>query len=59
MTTKNPIRSRTTEMKIGRTVYIVTSSFNESAKETVEQKLMRLISDRASIEIKSRENAVI
>ncbi|MDR2531568.1 MAG: transposon-encoded TnpW family protein [Oscillospiraceae bacterium] len=52
MNTENkPARSRTSEMVIGKTKYIVTTSFNEKAGETVEQKLIRYISDRISSDV--------
>ena len=41
-----PIRSQTSEMKFGNTTYIVTTTFKEDAKETVEEKLARLVVDR-------------
>jgi hypothetical protein len=46
-----PIRSKTSEMKFGNTTYIVTTTFNEHARETVEQKLLQFVSDRISNEI--------
>jgi hypothetical protein len=42
-TERKPVRSRTSEMIIGNTTYIVTTSFNENARETVEQKLIRYV----------------
>ena len=51
--TKIPIRSRTTEMEIGNTTYIVTSTYNENARETAEQKFMRLIAGRVADELKN------
>jgi len=48
-----PIRSQTSEMKFGNTTYVVTTTFNEHARETVEQKLLQLVSDRISNEINS------
>lgn len=41
-----PIRSQTSEMKFGNTTYVVTTTFNENARETVEEKLARLVVDR-------------
>lgn len=55
----NPVRSKTTEMQIGNTTYIVTSTFKENARETAEQKLLRLIADHISTEIKSLETGLI
>jgi len=46
-----PIRSQTSEMKFGNTTYVVTTTFNENARETVEQKLLQLVADRISNEI--------
>ena len=37
-----PIKS-TTERKIGNTTYIVEAIFNPKARETLEQKIIRLI----------------
>ena len=52
MNTENkPVRSRTSEMTIGKTTYIITTTFNENACETVEQKLVRFISDRISSDV--------
>ena len=48
-----PIRSQTSEMKFGNTTYVVTTTFNEHARETVEQKFLQLVSDRISNEINS------
>ena len=48
-----PIRSKTTEMKIGKTTYIVTSSFDKSANETVNQKLVRYVADRIIADTKA------
>jgi hypothetical protein len=50
-----PIRSQKSEMQFGNTTYIVTTSFNEQARETVEQKLLQLVADRISSEINSPE----
>ena len=47
-TKRIPVRSRTSEMVIGKTTYIVTTSFSEAACETVEQKLIRYIAGRIS-----------
>ena len=51
MVETKPIRSQTSEMKFGNTTYVVTTTFNEHARETVEQKLLQLVSDRISNEI--------
>jgi len=50
-----PIRSKTSEMKFGNTTYVVTTTFNENARETVEQKLLQLITDRISGEINASQ----
>ena len=50
-----PIRSKTSEMRFGNTTYKITTSFNEQARETVEQKLLRLVVDRISSEINNPE----
>ena len=41
------VLSRTTETKIGNTLYIITSVFSPSARETAEQKLLRLAAESA------------
>ena len=56
MEKKTPVRSKTTETKIGNTVYIVTTHFKEDARENAEQKMLRLVSERVSAELKSPEN---
>jgi len=48
-----PIRSQTSEMKFGNATYIVTTTFNENARETVEQKLLQLVMDRIRDELYS------
>ncbi|GHU55412.1 hypothetical protein FACS1894132_11490 [Clostridia bacterium] len=45
---KNPVLSQTTEMVVGKTKYIVTSHFKKDGRETAEQKLMRLVTERIS-----------
>ena len=52
-TESKPIRSQTTEMQIGKTTYIVTTTFNEHGRETVQEKFVKLVADRISSEIKS------
>lgn len=59
MIEKKPIRSRTTEIQIGKTTYIVTTTFNENARETAEQKLLRLIENRIADELKVTENMAL
>lgn len=39
---------RITEMKVGRTLFIVSEEFSSNATETVEQKLKKLITQHAS-----------
>lgn len=48
---KKPVRSRTTEMTIGKTIYIVTATYNENARETAEQKLLRLVAGHVAVDI--------
>jgi len=50
-TERKPVRSQTSVMIIGKTTYTVTTTFNENARETVEQKLVRYIADRISRDI--------
>jgi hypothetical protein len=56
---KKPVRSRTSEMMIGKVKYIVTTHYNENGRETAEQKLLRIVSNRVAEEMKRPENAVI
>ena len=49
------VRSRTSEMELGKTTYVVTTTFNENARETVEQKLVRYIAGRISSGVKNSE----
>jgi len=48
---------RTTQTQIGKTIYTVRTMPSERATETAEQKLLRLVSERVSTEIKSAETA--
>jgi len=58
MNTENtPVRSRTTEMKIGKMTYIVTAHYKENARETAEQKLLRYVSERVAEAMQDRETA--
>ena len=54
-----PVRSRTTEMVIGKVKYIVTSHYNENGRETAEDKLFRIVTDRIAAELKTSKNAEI
>lgn len=54
-----PVRSRTSEMVIGKTTYIVTTSFTENATETVEQKLIRYVADRISSDVNKSDTSLI
>ena len=53
------VRSRTSEMKIGKTVYIVTTHYNENGRENAEEKLFRIVSDHISKELKNLENTTV
>lgn len=53
MEKKECIRSKTEEMVIGKNKYIVTTTFSEAARETVEQKYLRYVTDRVAAEIKN------
>jgi len=57
LTDNTPVRSRTTEMQIAKTTYIVTSTFNENARESVEQKLLRFIAERVRAEMNASKTA--
>ena len=52
-------KTKTSETTIGKVKYIVTSIFSETARETAEQKFLRLVSDRVSDELKTSEAALI
>lgn len=52
-TERKPVRSRTSEMVVGKTTYTVTTTFNENARETVEQKLVRYVSGLISNDVKN------
>jgi hypothetical protein len=45
-----PIRSQTSETTFGNTTYIVTTTFNEQARETVEQKFIHYVADKIANE---------
>jgi len=52
-TDKKPVRSRTSEMVIGKTTYSVTTTFNEKARETIGQMFVRYVADRISSDVKN------
>jgi len=58
MENRQPILSNTTEMKIGKMTYIVTTHFNKNGRETAEDKLLQLVADRISAGLKIAGNAV-
>ena len=58
-TEKKPVRSRTSEMMINGTTYIVTTHYNEKARETAEQKMLRLVTNRVTEALKTPKKAVI
>jgi hypothetical protein len=58
-TINNPVRLRAKEYIIGGAKYNVVSIFSETAKETIEQKMLKYVSDRVSEEMQSTEKAVI
>jgi len=43
---KEPVLLNTTELQIGNTIYVISDYQSENAKETVEEKLIRLIRRR-------------
>jgi hypothetical protein len=49
-----PIRSQRSETIIGKTTYIVTTHFKEAARETAEDKMLRIITDRIAAELKGK-----
>jgi len=46
--------SKTTEMKIGKINYIITTYYNKNGCETAEQKLLRLIANRIADDSKAK-----
>ena len=48
---RKPIRSQKSEMTFGNTTYKITTTFKEDARETVEEKLARLVVDRIMEEL--------
>ena len=44
MTESAPIKSQTFEMKIGKTTFIVTEELSQEARETVDDKLLKIMS---------------
>jgi hypothetical protein len=53
-----PVLSKTTEMKIGKINYIVTTHFNKNGRETAKDKLLRYVSSRVSANRESPKKAV-
>jgi len=43
---KEPVLLNTTELQIGNTIYVISDYQSENAKETVEEKLIRLMRRR-------------
>jgi hypothetical protein len=58
-TEKKPVRSRTSKMVIGKVTYIVTTHLNENGRETIDDKLFRLVTSHMNNETKKPTNAVI
>ena len=56
MENSTAIYSRTSEMIIGKCTYVVTTHFNPNGRETVEDKLFRVVSERVSEHLKSGES---
>ena len=57
MEMNSPVLSKTEEMVIGKNIYTVTTTFSDTARETVEQKYLRYVSDRVSAAIKDEQSA--
>jgi len=57
MEMNSPVQSKTEEMVIGKNIYTVTTTFSDTARETVEQKYLRYVSDRVSAAIKDEQSA--
>ena len=54
-----PVHSRTSQMVLGKTTFIVATSFSENACETVEQKLVRYVADRISSDLNKSNMGLI
>ena len=53
-----PVLSQTSEIKIGKVTYIVNTHYKKDGRETAEDKLFRLVSNRISVELNnSKESA--
>ena len=55
---KEPIRTKKSEMLIGKIKYIVSTHFNTASHETAEDMLLCLVADRVCAELKSPTNVV-
>ena len=55
--TNAPIRSQQSEMVIGGTTYKITTSFSETATETADETFFRIVTNRISDALNSREPA--
>ncbi|GHU53423.1 hypothetical protein FACS1894132_05540 [Clostridia bacterium] len=53
------VRSKTTEMKIGKVNYIVTTHCNPSGRETAEQKYLRYVTERVAEELKAEIKPIL
>jgi len=51
-------KAKTSEMKIGKTTYIINSHYKETGRETAADKLFRLVSSRVAANLKSPIKAV-
>ena len=58
MEKKSPVLNKTEEMFIGKNRYIVTTTFNETARETIEQKYLRYVTDRVSTVMNAEQQPV-
>ena len=56
MKNSTPVNSRTSEMVIGKCTYIVTTHFNQNGRESVEDKLLRIVSERITADIKNAKS---
>lgn len=52
-----PVRSKKSEVVIGKTNYIVTCTFNDKSRETADQKFLKLVTERVAKELKSPETS--
>ena len=53
MENTSTVNSKVSKITIGKTTFIITTSFSEKSTETVQNKLVRYISDRIASDVKT------